>query len=233
MAKGITLQELDSSATSRLVIKDSAGRAKVTAPSAADDIALKSTVDNAVGNLSTLQTTDKSNVVKAINELFTNVSNGKSSIAAAIADKGVQASGSDTFAQLASKIGQIVTGKKFASGTVISIDEEVEYRGLGGFYTKSYEAVIQNLGFNPGLTMLRYYSPGNITLVCVTLVSPFKLAETSSAARVITARVYDHNDGFAHPSAQGFMLRHTPNAAISFPVPVEVPGQYEYLILEA
>lgn len=107
MAKGITLQELDTTATSRLVIKDSAGRAKVTEPSAADDIALKSTVDNAVGNLSTLQTTDKGNVVKAINELFTNVSSGKTSIAAAITGKGVQASGSDTFAQLAAKIGQI------------------------------------------------------------------------------------------------------------------------------
>ncbi|WP_218653034.1 hypothetical protein [Paenibacillus sp. 79R4] len=110
MAKGITLQELDSTATDRLVIKDSAGRAKVSDPSAADDIALKRTVDNAVGNLSTLQTTDKSNVVKAINELFTNVSDGKNAVAAAITGKGVPASGSDTFSQLSSKIGQIVTG---------------------------------------------------------------------------------------------------------------------------
>lgn len=107
MAKGITLQEVDSTATDRLVIKDSAGRAKVSDPSAADDIALKRTVDNAVGNLSTLQTTDKSNVVKAINELFTNVSDGKNAVAAAITDKGVSASGSDTFAQLSTKIGQI------------------------------------------------------------------------------------------------------------------------------
>lgn len=109
MTKGITLQEIDTSATSRLVIKDSTGRAKVTAPSVADDIALKSTVDNAVGDLSTLQTTDKSNVVKAINELFTNVSNGRNTVAAAITGKGVPASGSDTFAQLAAKIGQIKT----------------------------------------------------------------------------------------------------------------------------
>ena len=93
MAKGITLQELDTTATSRLVIKDSAGRAKVTAPSAADEIALKSTVDNTVGDLSTLKTTDKSNVVKAINELFTNVNKGKNEIAAALIDMGQPSTG--------------------------------------------------------------------------------------------------------------------------------------------
>jgi len=123
MAKGITLQEIDSTATSCLVIKDSAGRAKVSDPSAADDIALKRTVNNAVGTLSSLLTTDKSNVVKAINELFTNVSNGKTSIAAAITGKGVPALGSDTFAQLAAKIGQIVTGKRWASGTISLVQE--------------------------------------------------------------------------------------------------------------
>ncbi|NWL87031.1 hypothetical protein DMN77_05390 [Paenibacillus sp. 79R4] len=110
MAKGITLQELDSTATSRLVIKDSAGRAKVTAPSAADDIAVKSTVDNAIGNLSTLQTTDKSNVVKAINELFTNVNKGKELIVGAIIDKKGTASPNDTFPTLAENIRQIKTG---------------------------------------------------------------------------------------------------------------------------
>lgn len=61
-------------------------------------------------------TTDKT-VTGAINELFTNVSDGKSSIATAITDKGVEASNTDTFTQLATKIGQISAGVKFASGT--------------------------------------------------------------------------------------------------------------------
>lgn len=108
--KGITLQELDAAVVSRLILKDNAGRAKVSAPSASDDIALKSTVDNAVGTLSNLLTTAKGNTVSAINELFTNVSNGKNTVAAAITDKGVSASGSDTFPVLAQKINQIIRG---------------------------------------------------------------------------------------------------------------------------
>ncbi|AZS14247.1 hypothetical protein [Paenibacillus lutimineralis] len=143
MAKGITLQEMDKEMADRLVIKDGAGRAKVAAPSVADDIALKSTVDNAVGTLSSLLTTDKSNVVKAINELFTNVSNGKDAVAAAITGKGVPASGSDTIAQLAAKIGQIVTGKKFASG--------VKYEPN---LPTGYELVVTGLDFNPSVVFV-------------------------------------------------------------------------------
>lgn len=66
-------------------------------------------VNNAVGPLSSLLTTAKGNTVVAINELFTNVSNGKNQVAAAITGKGVAASGSDSFGQLAGKIGQIQT----------------------------------------------------------------------------------------------------------------------------
>lgn len=100
----------------RMIVRDASGRAKVAAPSASDDIAIKSTVDNAVGTLSTLKTTAKTNAVAAINELFQSASDGKTAVAAAITGKGVPASGSDTFAQLAGKIEQISTGIKVASG---------------------------------------------------------------------------------------------------------------------
>ena len=76
----------------------------------ADKVALKDT-----SNLFTA-----TNVESALQELFTNVSNGKNSIATAITGKGVSASGSDTFTALANKIGQIVTGKKWASGTAVT-----------------------------------------------------------------------------------------------------------------
>jgi hypothetical protein len=46
----------------------------------------------------------------ALNELFTNVSDGKTQIATAITDKGITASGSDTFTVLSNKIMQIQTG---------------------------------------------------------------------------------------------------------------------------
>lgn len=53
-----------------------------------------------------------------LDEVFQSVSDGKTAIAAAITDKGVAASGSDTFPVLADKIGQITTGIKSVKGTL-------------------------------------------------------------------------------------------------------------------
>lgn len=90
---------------------------------------LADTVPHGIGDKSTLLTTEKSTIVGAINELFTDVSNGKTSIASAIADMGQLAAGSDTFAQLAAKIrdiskdatagvGDVLAGKTFYQGGV-------------------------------------------------------------------------------------------------------------------
>ncbi len=65
----------------------------------------------------TLLTGEKTNLVTAINELFTNVSSGKNTVASAITDKGVTASGGDTFAAMATKIRNISTGVRYASGS--------------------------------------------------------------------------------------------------------------------
>ncbi|WP_334075232.1 MULTISPECIES: hypothetical protein [Paenibacillus] len=149
MAKGITLQELDSLATSRLVVKDSMGRAQVAAPATGNDIALKSTVDDAVGPLSGLLTTDKSNAVAAINELFTNVSDGKNAVASAITDKGVPASGSETLKQLSEKIWKIPTGKRLATGTLRSADYIATGQTLSGT-----RVVVNSLDFRPSLVFV-------------------------------------------------------------------------------
>lgn len=69
-----------------------------------------------IGNKSLLKTTEKTNIVAAINELFTNANDGKTLVANAVTLKGVAASPSDTFATLATKIGQIFIGKKVATG---------------------------------------------------------------------------------------------------------------------
>jgi DNA repair exonuclease SbcCD nuclease subunit len=60
-----------------------------------------------IGKLTDLDTTEKSSIVGAINEVFQSASNGKSLIATAITGKGVSASNTDTFEQLANKIRQI------------------------------------------------------------------------------------------------------------------------------
>lgn len=59
---------------------------------------------------------DGKTVKEALESLKLSVSNGKSSIATAITGKGVAASGNDSFSTLSTKIGQISTGKKWATG---------------------------------------------------------------------------------------------------------------------
>lgn len=59
-------------------------------------------------NTSSVITAD--NVQGAIDQLFTSVSNGKSQIASAITDMGVSTSANDSFAQMATNIGNIETG---------------------------------------------------------------------------------------------------------------------------
>ncbi|NFA98036.1 phage tail protein [Clostridium botulinum] len=62
------------------------------------------------GELKNLKTTTKTNLVNAVNELFTSASNGKTKVATAITGKGVPASGSDSYDTLSSKIKNIKTG---------------------------------------------------------------------------------------------------------------------------
>lgn len=62
--------------------------------------------------------------------LFRSVSDGKTAIAAAITGKGVAASGSDTFPQLATKIGQIATGLRFVEGTGTTTENFITQRGM-------------------------------------------------------------------------------------------------------
>ena len=59
------------------------------------------------------------NTQEAIDELFQSVSEGKSVIAAAVTDKGVETAATDSFAAMAQKIGQISTGAEIVSGTFI------------------------------------------------------------------------------------------------------------------
>ncbi|MBH5316692.1 hypothetical protein I6N90_02570 [Paenibacillus sp. GSMTC-2017] len=73
-----------------------------------------------VGDKAQLATTSKTNVVSAINELFQSASNGKSSVAAAITGMGQTAVAVDTFAQLATKIGNISKDADASTSHVLS-----------------------------------------------------------------------------------------------------------------
>lgn len=86
------------------------------------------------------------NVEGAMQELFTNVSSGKNLVGGAITDvdDSVVIPTDPTFSDLANAIGQISTGKKWASGSVIS---------------NSWTVAVSGLDFEPSLIF--YYNPAS------------------------------------------------------------------------
>jgi WD40 repeat protein len=81
----------------------------------------KSSVETMIGNIDELETSTKSNLVVAINEVFQSVGNGKTLIADAITDKGVPTSATDTFGQMATNIEAIETGGEITGETLEQI----------------------------------------------------------------------------------------------------------------
>lgn len=163
--------------------------------------------DGLVGSLSNLQTSAKSNTVAAINELFTSVSNGKTAVAAAITGKGVPASGSDTFSQLATKIGQIQTGAQSASGITTT------GASVGGYFPLE----VSGLTFKPNIIVFRRNDP-NIQYAAssyselVTLSNGSRYVTVASAGTNPSANVvigqglnvgsfFVHDSGFKMPAS--------------------------------
>ncbi len=88
---------------------------------------------------------ESTNVEGALDELFTNVSNGKDLIATAITDKGGTASGSNTFIQLATAIGNIPTGtdiETIVAGDTIVYSETNIVSTASTTYAKLREAKV-------------------------------------------------------------------------------------------
>ncbi|MDT9721372.1 pyocin knob domain-containing protein [Paenibacillus sp. ClWae2A] len=86
--------------------------------------------------------------------LKSSVSDGKSAVAAAITGKGVVASGSDTFPQLATKINQINVGPKYATGTIQSAATSMYFMTYNGSYAFNHLSV-SNLDFRPNKIIIR------------------------------------------------------------------------------
>lgn len=76
--------------------------------SAWNDLNYQSNKFDTTATYSNLSTTDKT-IIGAINENFTNASNGKTAIASAITGKGITTSNTDTFATMATNISNIPT----------------------------------------------------------------------------------------------------------------------------
>jgi len=103
------------------------------------------------------------NVEAAMLELFTLANNGKTSIANAVNSKGVVATSADTFPTLATKIGQIGTGKKFAKGTVTSSATRTQFMLGNGSYYNAFDVTVSGLTFLPSRIIIYKVGQSDIT----------------------------------------------------------------------
>ena len=173
-----------------------------------------------IGDKSTLRTTQKSTIVGAINELFTNANDGKTAVASAVTAKGVAASPADTFATLAAKIGQINTGKKWASGTVTSSNESIDFQFINeGSYTERY-LTVTGLNFRPNLIFMWITQPNTQSIHVVSLYTKtpiytlsagvqdqvFLMEISPTMSNPQNARGYKANTGNAYVNNTGFKL---------------------------
>lgn len=112
-------------------------------------------------------------VQTCLQNLFQFANDGKIAVANAIVGKSVSASNSDTFATLANKIGQINTGKKYASGTLVVSNNKYNYKTSDTPREFNY-AEVRGLNFEPSLIVIygahiygnKTYNTPHITIHC-------------------------------------------------------------------
>lgn len=113
-------------------------------------VELSSAID---GTRDTVAATEKAvkTAYDRANEAFQSASNGKTQIATAITGKGVSASGSDTFAQLASKVSSISVGAKVATGSMKGI-----YIGanINNYYLSPISTEVKDLNLIPSFLII-------------------------------------------------------------------------------
>lgn len=131
-----------------------------------------------IGELSSLQTTTKDSLVKAVNECFQFASDGKALIASAITGKGIATNADATFTEMAEKIAAIETGIKTsdATATAAQILSGATAYGANGKITGS----MKNLTTMSGIE----FAPGNSTKVIET-DAVFHQTNTDNVDRVL------------------------------------------------
>ena len=123
---------------------------------------------NNIGNLHYLHTNDKNTLVNSINELYNNTVNGKNLIGQAITQKGVSASGNDSYQTLHDKILQISTGNyELVTGNLESrYATQIKYRSINGHHKWMVDGVFRlyNTLTNDLVTNADQYKDRTITL---------------------------------------------------------------------
>ena len=151
-----------------------------------------------VGDVTTLKTTDKSNLVKAVNECFQSASDGKSAIANAITGAGVSTSASATFATMATNIGTVATNKYNAGVSATKVGTATASEVLTGYtFTNSSSvgasgsmknngAVSQSLNAGGSYTIPAGYHNGSGKVTANSLAS--QTTGTATAGQILSGQ---------------------------------------------
>lgn len=121
-------------------------------------------INSQLGDMTQVPTTSKT-ASGAITELFINVDSGKNAISGAITDvdSSVVIPTNPTFEDLASAIGNISTGKKWASGTLLSSASALSYIQNGTSQSR-YPLTVTGLNFTPKfIYIFRTINPSDIS----------------------------------------------------------------------
>ena len=151
-----------------------------------------------VGDVTTLKTTEKSNLVKAVNECFQSASDGKSAIANAITGAGVSTNASATFATMATNIGTVATNKYNAGVSATKVGTATASEVLTGYtFTNSSSvgasgsmknngAVSQSLNAGGSYTIPAGYHNGSGKVTANSLAS--QTAGTATAGQILSGQ---------------------------------------------
>jgi len=217
---------VSSATANRLIIRDTAGRAQISAPITAADIARLDTVTGQVGTLSSLLTAAKGNTVAAINEVFQSGVSAKQGVVDAINAMGGSASTSDDWATLAAKIQSIVTGKKFASGTLTASATTRTFTQRNTSTSTRRFVEISGLGFRPKTIILRLGVLSNVVDGAFFQLSPIRGAEEYGVMNNgDVPRIYELS-GSATRTIDGYI-----NDSVAL-LPVTSSGEYAYYAYE-
>lgn len=169
-------------------------------------------------------------VESVLNELFTFANDGKTAVANAITAKGVSASPSDTFAALATKIGQISIGKKYASGTVTSSSSLSTYYFVDQYTTTPvYLVTVTGLSFKPSIVVV---NSNNSNSRCFSVLST-NLFDYYLGQNKAVVRMFDYNSSGSLTTAFDLLPKANDITSSSFTVPVLNSNQtYEWYAYE-
>ena len=148
-------------------------------------------------------------------QAFTQANDGKTAVASAVTAKGVSASPADTFATLAAKIGQINTGKKFATGSnVVPSSSSKQYVNAKGGNTDLQTLTVTGLTFKPSVIVAYWSNGAYLTLYA----NP---GDISSKNRIYvgTARSGTYGQDFQIEDVSPVLITNT-----SFSIPILSPG---------